>query len=588
MSTSEGGVEAVLRIRISALETTTESLTAQLTATRESLARVMEERDRLRRAYALLKEHYELLRRQIFAAKAERIDVTQLELEFAETKAKLDAMAAQLETPASTIEGAANASTETASDAPATPPPPPAGTKPKGRRNLRDEEMPERRIEILDPALEGKVERIGFEESYRLGYQRPCKVRVVVACATYKKPVETTEDEPVFELVTVKMPKEMLDRGLLAPSLIAHMLVSKYRFGIPFHRLAEMFRTQGVQVDDSMMCRYAEHVGATLGCIVDVCAAEAKETAFCLSTDATGVAIQPPATPGRPRQACRKGHFFVVLADQDHIFFEFQPEHTGAAVCKMFKGFKGYVQADAHAIYNALYRGEARDNPDDPNEKSPEEVGCWAHCRRRFWQAATVAKDAAAREALLRIRALFELEERWADLAPKQRHDRRQLISRPMIDDFFAWAEREFARVKGVRGLVAAAFGYAVRQSGALRRYLDDGRLPMTNNHSERALRSIAVGRHAWLFFGSDDHASAAANLFSLIASCQLHDLDAETYLAEMVRIVPLWPRDRYLELAPKYWARTRARLDPTELAHELGPITVPPPHSATEQTAAN
>jgi hypothetical protein len=69
-----------------------------------------------------------------------------------------------------------------------------------------------------------------------------------------------------------------------------------------------MFRTQGVRVDDSMMCRYAEHVGATLGCIVDVCAAEAKATAFCLSTDATGVAIQPPATAGRPRQACRKGH----------------------------------------------------------------------------------------------------------------------------------------------------------------------------------------------------------------------------------------------------------------------------------------
>jgi hypothetical protein len=170
--------------------------------------------------------------------------------------------------------------------------------------------MPERRIEILDPALEGKVERIGFEESYRLGYQRPGKVRVVVACATYKKSVEATteQEEPSFELVTVKMPREMVDRGLLAPSLIAHMLVSKYRFGIPFHRLAEMFLTQGVRVDNSMMCRYAEHVGATLGCIVDVCAAEAKATAFCLSTDATGVAIQPPATAGRPRQACRKGH----------------------------------------------------------------------------------------------------------------------------------------------------------------------------------------------------------------------------------------------------------------------------------------
>ena len=85
-----------------------------------------------------------------------------------------------------------------------------------------------------------------------------------------------------------------------------------------------------------------------------------------------------------------------------------------------------------------------------------------------------------------------------------------------------------------------------------------------------------------------DDHATAAANLFSLVVSCQLHRLDAETYLAEMVRVVPLWPRDRYLELAPKYWAATRARLDPAELARELGPLTVPPRADAKKQGATS
>lgn len=127
------------------------------------------------------------------------------------------------------------------------------------------------------------------------------------------------------------------------------------------------------------------------------------------------------------------------------------------------------------------------------------------------------------------------------------------------------------------------------RQKEPLCRFLEDGRLPLTNNHSERALRSpICAGRKAWLFFGSDDHANAAANLFSLIVSCQLHGLDPETYLTGIIRIVPLWPRDRYLELAPKYWAATRARLDPDELAKELGPLTVPPPPSSEEQSAAS
>jgi transposase len=85
---------------------------------------------------------------------------------------------------------------------------------------------------------------------------------------------------------------------------------------------------------------------------------------------------------------------------------------------------------------------------------------------------------------------------------------------------------------------------------------------------------------------GSDDHAQAAANIFSLVASCRLHALDVETYLAEIIRVMPYWARDRYLELAPKYWARTRARLDQRELELPLGHVTVPP--SAQQQPSSD
>ena len=439
-------------------------------------------------------------------------------------------------------------------------------------------------MELLDPSLEGHAERTGFEVSYRLAHRRGGPVRIVVARATYKveKPVADADDddEPVFELVTVKKPKELFERGLLAPSMIAHVVVQKFRWGLPFHRQALMLAAQGTKLDDGTMCRYAEDAGATLGCIVDACRKEANKS-FCLSTDATGVCIQPqPRGDGR-RQACRKGHFFVVLADHDYVFFEYQPKHTSAAVCEMFRGFSGYIQADAHAIYDAIFRGEARAGPEDT---PPLEVGCWSHCRRKVWEAAVVTKDSASCEALLRIRKLFDLEETWAHLPPSQRHARRQLVSRPLVDEFFAWAAEQYARVKDTRGLVATAFGYAVRQQAPLRRFLDDGRLPLTNNHSERALRGIASGRRAWLFCGSDDHASAAANLLSLIASCELHRLDPELYLAEVIHVLPYWPRDRYLELAPKYWAATRARLLEAELALPLGHVTVPPPPAAQQQ----
>lgn len=573
-TTSQPASEEALR-KIAELETALESMTDALTTTAATLSKtsaelatVRAERDKLRHAYEQLKGQLELLRRRIFLATAERIDTSQLELEFAETKAKLAKLAEVLD--------AGNAPT---ADAPSAepdsgrPPPPRKKTsKGSGRPDLRALDMPEERVEILDPALEGKAERIGFEESCSLGHRRGGPVRIVMARATYK--VTTDGDDASF--VTAAKPKEVYERGMLAPSFIAHLLTKKFRWGMPFHRLALELASEGISLDDSTMCRYAEHVGATLGCIVDACAKEAKETAFCLSTDATGVAIQPERLPDGKRQACAKGHFFVVLADKDHVFFEYQPKHTSDAVCAMFRGFTGYIQADAHCIYDALFRGDARlDESDNP----PLEVGCWAHARRKFWEAAITTKEPAAREALLRIRVLFTLEQQWAHLAPKQRHDHRQRVARPMLDDFFAWADGVFEREKGVRGPVATAFGYAIRQREALRRFLDDGRLRLDNNASERALRSpIAVGRKAWLFFGSGDHAQAAANIFSLIASCVLHGLDVESYLTDVIRVVPYWPRDRYLELAPKYWTRTRARLDQIELNLPIGNVTVPPP----------
>lgn len=524
------------------------------------LAVVTSERDKLRRAYEQLKEELDLMRRRLYVAKAERIDVAQLEIEFAEKKAALEALATSLH----------EQHEEEPADAD-TPPPssdkPKTKAKPKGRRDLSALEMPEERIEILDPTLEGKAERIGFEESCRLGHRRACAVRIVVARATYK----TTSDVGEVTFATVKRPRELFERCLLAPSMFAHILMLKYGYGMPFFRCEEMLAQDGICLGRAEMSRYAEDAGATLGAIVLAMRDEALKTAFCLSTDATGCAIQPEPLADGGRQPCRKGHFFVVLADRDHVFFEYQPKHNSAAVCDMFRGYGGFIQADAHAIYDTLYRGDAV----APGTGPPVEVACWAHARRKFWEAAT-AKYELGREGLLRISLLFGHDTSWEALPPAKIVVMRRRVLEPIINDFFSWCRGEHEHHRE-RGLVSAAFGYALRQETALRRFLEDGRLPMTNNHSERALRHIATGRKAWLFFGSDDHARAAANLFSLIASCKLHRLDAETYLAEIIRVMPHWPRDRYIELAPKYWTATRARLDSAELARQVGELAVPP-----------
>jgi hypothetical protein len=271
------------------------------------------------------------------------------------------------------------------------------------------------------------------------------------------------------------------------------------------------------------------------------------------------------------------------LADKKHVFFEYQPKHTSAAVCEMFRGFSGYILADAHAIYDALFRGDAVDDVND----APLEVACWAHARRRFWEAA-VSGFSVGREGLLRIRKLFEIDAGFSDLPPAARTQKRKTLLAPFVDEFFDWVRAQDDPTSQERGLVNKALGYALRQELALRRFLDDGRLRMDNNSSENALRVVATGRKAWLFFGSDDHAEAAANLYSLIAGCKLHGIDPERYLADVIRIMPYWPRDRFLELAPAYWNNTRAKFDPSELQAELGPVSVPPPPAGSSEQSAS
>lgn len=559
-TTAETTSEA-LQARIAALEAALATERARAESERARADALAKERDRLREAYRQLQLELQMLRRRIFVAQAERIDTKQLELEFASKQAELEGLAQKLDTEA----------------APEPPAPPPSSdktkTKPKGRRRLRDLPIQEERFEIPDPELEGKAERAGFEESYKLGYRKPGPVRIVIARVKYR----TTTPEGTETLTTTPMPPELFPRSLAAPSLLAKILVDKFCDGLPFYRQQQRFLRDGIELDRGTMSRWAEDAGMTAGCVVLAMRNEAFDTSFCIATDATGVAIQPEPSATKQRQPCRRGHFFVLLADRDHVLFEYMPRETSDAVAEMFRGYSGYVQADAKSVYDVLFRAPDPNASDAEARDERHEVGCWSHARRKFYEAA-IGKDRIAREALWRIHRLFEFERAWKDDPPATRKALRDEHSRPLVEAFLSWAEAEYEKVRDQRGLLRSAFGYVVRQAGALRRFLDDGRLRLENNASERELRQIAVGRKAWLFVGSDDHAEAAANLFSLIASCRLHGLDPEAYLRDLFRVLPHWPRDRYLELAPRYWAKTRARLAPKELELPLGRLTVPEP----------
>jgi transposase len=575
-TTADDATTEALRARIAELESAlaTEREHAEMERARADAAiaranALTMERDRLRAAYRRLQIDLELLRRRIFVAKAERVDTRQLELEFQAKKAELDALAERLDEEKDGQSDDEGEKPKSKSK---------ARKKPKGRRDLSGVPIKEERCEILDKDLEQdtSAQRIGFEESYQLGWQKGGPIKIVIARAKYQVKTGAEGDTTV---VTAAMPARTFARCLAAPSLLAKILVDKFGDGLPLFRQEERFLREGLKLDRGTMCRWVEDCGMTAGCVALAMREEALKTAFCIATDATGVAVQPEPTDGRGRSACRRGHFFVMLADRDHVLFEYTPRETSAKVADLFRGFSGYVQADAKSVYDVLFRA-AGETPIDVSEETEEvrsEVGCWAHARRKFFEAAA-AKDKIAREALYRLHRLFEIERELSDLPPSKRKELRNTRARPLLDDFFDWATEHYAVVKAQRGLLRTAFGYVVRQREALSRFLDDGRLKIDNNASERELRRIAVGRKAWLFVGSDDHAEAAANLFSLIASCKLHRLDAEAYLRDLFRVLAHWPRDRYLELAPRYWARTRARLDERQLELPVGDLTIPPP----------
>ena len=341
---------------------------AEQAAAREWVAKLTAERDLLKASHERLRLELELLRRRIFVAKAERVDTAQLELEFAATLTALDQLGGG-------------------------PPVRPAAEsvvrpKPKGRRDLRDLKLPVERIERFDVLFEklvseGKAERFGFEESSKVAWKRGGARLLVLARAKYR----TVDAAGESMIETTPMAPECFPRSLAAPSLLAHVVAEKFCDGLPLHRIEDRMAREGFPLDRGTMSRWVEDAGAAAGATVIAAArAEAWSTAFCIATDATGIAVQPGIHPEGKRQACHRSHFFVQIADRDHVFFEYAPKENSTTLLEMFEGYSGYIQADAKSVYDVLFR-QPDHPPDDEESDVRTEVGCWSHARRKFWPA---------------------------------------------------------------------------------------------------------------------------------------------------------------------------------------------------------
>ena len=503
-----------------------------------------------------------LLKRRLFGSKTERSRTSELQLALGDLLATEEKLQADLD---AAVDQACDA-------APKSDPADGTGTgtgkpRPHGRRNLFASQLPRVPVEIRDAALEaGGARLIRFEDSAQLAFRRGGFFVVVKRVAQYE-----VGEPGAMTVVPAPSLETLFPKALLHTSTVAHLITSKFALGVPHYRLERDLLDQGMRLDRGLMSRYVEHAGNTLGAtVVAAMWRDAIAHGQLISTDATGALIQPTKAKDGKSLACKKGHFFTAVVDADAVLFAYVERHTSAAVQALFGDFRGLLQADASAVYDVLARGRPPDLDD-----GVELLGCWAHCRRAFFEAA-LCRHPAGVQGLLRIRAMYAVDGAGRRLPRDQRTAFRAAHMRPLMDEFFTWAAVARDVTPG-RNLATKALGYALNQEAELRRVLLDGNIPLDNTRAERALRTIVVGRKNWMFYGTDTHAEAAAACFSVIASCRLHGIDPFAYLDEVLRVLPYWPIDRYLEIAPAHWLATRARLEPGELERALSHITLPP-----------
>ena len=213
-------------------------------------------------------------------------------------------------------------------------------------------------------------------------------------------------------------------------------------------------------------------------------------------------------------------------------------------------GFAGLMQADAYAGFNRLYEADRKGGP-------IVEAACWAHARRKFFDLARINQAPIASEAVARIDALFAIEREINGLAPPQRVAVRTERSRPLVVALETWLREQRARVSK-NSDTGKAIEYSLKRWAALTRFLDDGRLCMTNNAAERELRAIAVGRRNWTFAGSDEGGRRAAALYTLIATAKLNDVDPQAWLADVLARMLDYPAKRIGDLLPWNWHAER------------------------------
>ena len=360
-------------------------------------------------------------------------------------------------------------------------------------------------------------------------------------------------------------PFHVIARGWAGPSLLAMILFEKYGQHQPLNRQAERYAREGVPLSLSTL---ADQVGACCAVLspllrrleAHVFAAER------LHGDDTTVPVlaKGKTDTGRCWVYVRDDRPFGGQ-DPPAAMFYYSRDRGGEHAQRHLAGYAGIFQADAYGGYNKLYEASRKPAP-------IVEAACWVHARRPFFIMADIAANARrkaqgktvgvisplALEAVRRIDALFDIERSINGQSAERRRAVRQELSAPLVADLESWLREQRAKLSRGNDL-AKAMDYLLKRWLAFTRFLDDGRICLSNNAAERALRGIALGRKSWLFAGSDRGGQRAAALYSLIVTAKLNDVDPQAWLADVLARIAEHPIQKLDELLPWNWRSLQA-----------------------------
>ncbi|WP_416799359.1 IS66 family transposase [Ciceribacter azotifigens] len=351
--------------------------------------------------------------------------------------------------------------------------------------------------------------------------------------------------------VAGEMPTLPIERGKPGPGLLAHIMIAKFDDHIPLYRLSEMYDRLGIDISRSVMADWVGRVSALLTPLVVLIRAHIAALDR-IHTDDTPVDVLDPG-----RGKTKTGRVWVYVFDGSGyqaatpaaIAYYYSPDRKGAHPADHLASFSGVMHADGYGGYKKLYGNQII------------EAACMAHVRRKFHDVIKLKPSPIAEEALSRIGALYDIENRIRGMSANERRTLRQHHARPVLDELKAWIETTLSTLPQKQRL-AEAMRYALSRWAALSVYIDDGRVEIDNNIAERAMRPLGIGRKNWLFAGSDKGGERIANILTIIETVKLHGHNPEVYLTDVLTRIQDHPKDRLEDLLPWNWTPANARCE--------------------------